>query len=170
MKAYRSYRSTTDNHPDYLFLLIIVLWAIDVLILEYDQRYHILMLYYKEGINYPNGPYVVGNRPELRDAFKAVGLIAINSLTVKQASGAIRDELKDRKILLPAFDQPIKTMVEMFQRALKPIEKHLFSDAGIWLQNVTPETMNRFNLRQNRSSLTPGDGIFDWPIDPGIQD
>jgi hypothetical protein len=109
--------------------------------------YHILMLYHKEGINYRKDPYVIDGRPELRDAFKAVGLIAINALNIKQAYGAIRDELEGKKIPLPALDQPIKTMVEMFKQAHKPIEKHLFSDAGIWLQNLDSHIMNAILMR-----------------------
>ena len=33
-------------------------------------------------------------------------------------------------------------MVEMFKKAHKPIEKYLFSDAGIWLQNLDSQIMN----------------------------
>jgi len=109
--------------------------------------YHILMLYHREGINYPKDPYVVDNRPDLRDAFKVVGLIAINALTVESSYGAIGEELKDKKIPLPAFDQPIKTMVKMFREAHKPIEKYLFSDAGIWLQNLDSHIMNAILMR-----------------------
>ena len=90
---------------------------------------HIRMLYHREGIDYQQDPYVVPGGPEMRREFKAVGLIAINAINVKGAYGAIRDELADRKIPLPAFDQPLKTMVEMFRSAHKPIEKYLFSDA-----------------------------------------
>jgi len=92
-------------------------------------------------------PYVVPGGPELRDAFKVVGLIAINAKNEKKAIRAIKQELENRKIPLPAFDQPIKTMVEMFRSAHKPIEKYLFSDAGIWLQNLDGHIMNSILMR-----------------------
>ena len=91
--------------------------------------------------------YVIKEMPELRDVFKAVGLIAINAPTVETAYGAIRQELEDRKIPLPAFDQPIKTMVKMFKQAHKPIEKYLFSDAGILLQNLDSQIINSILIR-----------------------
>ena len=109
--------------------------------------YHILMLYHKEGIDYQKDPYVVPGGPELRDAFKVVGLVAINALTVEKSYGAIREKLEAKKIPLPAFDQPIKTMVKMFKKAHKPIEKYLCSDAGIWLQNLDSHIMNAILMR-----------------------
>jgi len=109
--------------------------------LDYSA-YHILMLYHTEGMNYPKDPYAVCGGKELRDVFKTVGLVAINAANDQEAYGAIREELYNRKIPLPTFDQPLKTLVEMFKQAHKPIEKYLFTDAGIWLQNLDSHIMN----------------------------
>jgi len=108
---------------------------------------HIRMLYHREGIDYQQDPYVVPGGPELRKVFKAVGLIAINVKSVKKAYGAIRQELKDRNIPLPNYERPLITLVEMFKKAHKPIEKYLFSDAGIWLQNLDSRIMNSILMR-----------------------
>jgi hypothetical protein len=108
---------------------------------------HIRMLYHKEGIDYQQDPYVVPGGPELRKIFKAVGLIAINAKTEKKAIGAIKQELKDRNIPLPNYERPLITLVEMFKKAHKPIEKYLFSDAGIWLQNLDSRIMNSILMR-----------------------
>jgi hypothetical protein len=108
---------------------------------------HIRMLYHREGIDYQQDPYVVPGGPELRKVFKAVGLIAINAVNVKKAYGAIRQELNDRNIPLPNFERPLITLVDMFKKAHKPIEKYLFSDAGIWLQNLDSRIMNSILMR-----------------------
>ncbi len=89
--------------------------------LDYSA-YHIMMLYHTEGIDYQEDPYVVCGGPELRDVFKAVGLIAINVKTIRSAYGAIKDKLADKKIPLPAFDEPFKTLVEMSGRLINPLK------------------------------------------------
>jgi hypothetical protein len=117
-------------------------------IIELDfSALHIRMLYHREGIAYQQDPYVVPGGPELRKVFKAVGLIAINAVNVKKAYGAIRQELNDRNIPLPNFERPLITLVDMFKKAHKPIEKYLFSDAGIWLQNLDSRIMNSILMR-----------------------
>lgn len=125
--------------------------------------YHILMLYHKEGINYQKDPYLVCGGPELRGVFKAVGLIAINATSEQKAYGAIREELEARKIPLPAFDRPLKTLVEMFRQAHKPIEKYLFSDAGIWLQNFDSHVMNAILMRLMEQGIL-GLSVYDSVI------
>ncbi len=105
------------------------------------------MLYHTEGIDYPKDPYVVCGGPELRDVFKAVGLVAINAKTVQSAYGGIRDELQKRNIPMPKFTNPLKTLVEMFRKPHWRIEKYLFSDAGIWLQNLDSQIMNSILMR-----------------------
>jgi hypothetical protein len=108
---------------------------------------HILMLYHHEGIDYQEDPYVVPGGPEMRKVFKAVGLVAINAETPKEAYGAIRDELMARDIPLPQMKRPLVSLVEMFRNAHAPIAKHLFSDAGIWLQNLDSHIMNGILMR-----------------------
>jgi hypothetical protein len=82
-----------------------------------------------------------------------VGLIAINVKSVKKAYGPIRQELKDRNIPLPNYERPLITSVEMFKKAHKPIEKYLFSDAGIWLQNLDSRIMNSILMRLKDSGI-----------------
>ena len=49
------------------------------------SAYHIRMLYHMEGIDYKEDPYLVCGGKDLRDTFKAVGLIAINAENVRSA-------------------------------------------------------------------------------------
>jgi hypothetical protein len=111
------------------------------------SAYHIRMLYHREGIDYQDDPYVVPAGPEMRDTFKAVGLIAINAASPEKAYGAIRDELAKRGIPLPQRKKPLVWLVETFRAAHPAIEKHLFSDAGIWLQNLDGNIMNAIVMR-----------------------
>lgn len=111
------------------------------------SAYHIHMLYHHEGIDFTEDPYVAPGGPQMRDIFKAVGLVAINARNPKAAYGAIREELIARGISLPQIERPFVSLVEMFRAAHKPIEKHLFSDAGIWLQNLDGQIMNSILMR-----------------------
>jgi hypothetical protein len=111
------------------------------------SAYHIQMLYHQEGIDYAEDPYTKPGGPEMRDIFKAVGLVAINAVSPQSAYGAIRQELDRRGIPLPQMERPLVSLVEMFRTAHKPIERHLFSDAGIWLQNLDSHIMNGILMR-----------------------
>jgi hypothetical protein len=111
------------------------------------SAYHILMLYHQEGIDYQDDPYTVCEGTEMRAIYKAVGLIAINAESNKSAYGAIRDELRARGIPAPQRDEPLKTLVRKFREAHKGIEHHLFSDAGIELQNIDSKIMNAILVR-----------------------
>jgi hypothetical protein len=111
------------------------------------SAYHIIMLYHHEGIDYPDDPYVAPGGKEMREVFKTVGLLGINAVSPKSAYGAIREELEERGIPLPQIKRPLVSLVEMFRAAHKPIEKHLFSDAGIWLQNLDSQIMNAILMR-----------------------
>jgi hypothetical protein len=111
------------------------------------SAYHILMLYHREGIDYPNDPYTVCEGPERRQIYKAVGLIAINAESNKSAYGAIRDELRDRGIPAPRRDEPFKTLIRKFREAHRGIEQHLFSDIGVTLQNIDSKIMNAILVR-----------------------
>jgi hypothetical protein len=111
------------------------------------SAYHILMLYHHEGIDYQGDPYVAPGGKEMREVFKTVGLVGINAVSPKSAYGAIREELEERGIPLPQMERPLVSLVEMFRAAHKPIERHLFSDAGIWLQNLDSHIMNAILMR-----------------------
>ena len=111
------------------------------------SAFHILMLYHREGIDYPNDPYTVCEGPERRQIYKAVGLIAINAESNNSAYGAIRDELRDRGIPAPRRDEPLKTLVRKFREAHSGIEQHLFSDIGVTLQNIDSKIMNAILVR-----------------------
>jgi hypothetical protein len=116
--------------------------------LELDfSAYHIRMLYHHEGIDYAEDPYTKPGGREMRDIFKAVGLVAINAVSPQSAYGAIRQKLNSRGIPLPQMERPLVSLVEMFRAAHKPIERHLFSDAGIWLQNIDSHIMNGILMR-----------------------
>jgi hypothetical protein len=111
------------------------------------SAYHILMLYHYEGIDYQGDLYVAPGGKEMREVFKTVGLVGINAVSPKSAYGAIRKELEERGIPLPQMERPLVSLVQMFSAAHKPIEKHLFSDAGIWLQNLDSRIMNAILMR-----------------------
>jgi len=110
------------------------------------SAYHILMLYHREGIDYPDDPYWVCEGPEMRATYKAVGLIAINA-NERSACGAIFDELKSRGIPLPQRKDPLVSLVRRFREAHRDIERHLFSDVGIELQNIDAKVMNAILVR-----------------------
>ncbi len=130
--------------------------------LDYSA-YHIMMLYHTEGINYQEDPYVACGGPELRDVFKAVGLIAINAKTIQSAYGGIRDELRNRNIPMPKFTNPLKTLVEMFRKPHWRIEKYLFSDAGVWLQNLDSHIMNAILMKLMEQGIL-GLSVYDSVI------
>jgi hypothetical protein len=110
------------------------------------SAFHIRMLYHQEGIDYTDDPYLECEGPEMRDIYKAVGLIAINA-TEKGACGAIRDELKDRGLEPPAREKPYASLVSGFKEAHPAIAHHLFSDVGITLQNIDSMIMNTILVR-----------------------
>jgi hypothetical protein len=110
------------------------------------SAYHILMLYNQEGIDYQDDPYSVCEGPEMRDIYKAVGLIAINAKK-HQAYLAIRDELEDRGIPMPARKKPLVSLVKTFRDAHRDIEQYLFSDIGVTLQNTDGHIMNAILMR-----------------------
>lgn len=109
--------------------------------LDYSA-FHILMLYHMEGIDYQHDPYVVCEGAELRAIYKAVGLVAINAKDERSAYGAIRNELRDRGLPLPAREKPLVSLVNTFREAHGPIAKYLFSDIGLTLQNKDSDIMN----------------------------
>jgi hypothetical protein len=106
------------------------------------SAYHIRMLYHREGIDYTEDPYLVCGGPEMRDIYKAVGLISINAENDQSAYGAIKDELKDRGLPLPASKKPLVALINTFRDAHKPIAKYLFSGIGLTLQNIDGNIMN----------------------------
>ena len=111
------------------------------------SAYHIRMLYHMEGTDYPDDPYSVCEGPEMRDTYKAVGLVAINAESDIIAYGAIRKELKKRGIPLPQRKEPLKSLVKGFREAHKPIEHYLFSGIGLSLQNSDSMIMNAILVR-----------------------
>ncbi|MBI9081851.1 MAG: hypothetical protein JEY79_19180 [Pseudodesulfovibrio sp.] len=117
------------------------------------SAFHILMLYHREGIEYQGDPYTACEGPELRQIYKAVGLIAINAESERKARGAIQSELRDRGLRAPRRHEPIKTLVMKFREAHPAIAHHLFSDVGVTLQNIDSEIMN---------------AILVWLMDKGI--
>jgi len=129
------------------------------------SAYHILMLYHREGIDYPNDPYTVCEGSEMRDIYKAVGLISINAESNIKAYGAIRDELRDRGLPAPQRDEPLKTLVRMFGEAHRDIEQHLFSGIGRTLQNIDGNIMNAILVRLMDHGIL-GLSVYDSVIVP----
>jgi hypothetical protein len=111
------------------------------------SAYHILMLYHMEGIDYQDDPYEVCEGPEMRATYKAVALVSINAKDDRSAYGAIREELEDRGIPLPAREKPLVSLVNTFRDAHKPIAKYLFSDIGLKLQKEDSDIMNSILMR-----------------------
>jgi hypothetical protein len=109
--------------------------------LDYSA-FHILMLYHLEGIDYQNDPYEVCEGTDMRAIYKAVGLVAINAKDERSAYGAIRNELRDRGLPLPAREKPLVGLVNTFREAHGPIARYLFSDIGLTLQNKDSDIMN----------------------------
>lgn len=111
------------------------------------SAFHIRMLYHKEGIEYKEDPYVVCGGSELRDTFKAVALIAINTKNERAAYVVIRKDLEAKGIPLPKVVKPLVWLVKTFREAHKPISKYLFSNIGIDLMNTDSKIMNNILMR-----------------------
>ncbi len=110
------------------------------------SAFHIRMLYHWEKIDYTKDPYLECEGPEMRDIYKAVGLIAINA-TKTGACFAIRDELKDRGLKPPAREKPYASLVSRFRETHPDIEHHLFTKIGRELQNIDSMIMNAILVR-----------------------
>lgn len=110
------------------------------------SAFHIRMLYHQEGSDYTKDPYLECEGPEMRDIYKAVGLIAINT-TEKKASGAIRKELDKRELEPLKRDKPYASLVSCFRETHPDIEHHLFSGIGRTLQNIDSKIMNAILVR-----------------------
>jgi len=145
-KGGRAYGALHQNMPKHLRPLMQINGEKTV---EIDfSGYHILMLYHMEGINYQEDPYrVCGGDENLREAYKIVGLVAINAGDEKEAVGAIRDKLKKNGIPLPEVKNPVKSLIRAFKDAHKPIQKYLLSDVGVMLQNTDSHIMNTILMR-----------------------
>ena len=105
-----------------------------------------MMSYHREGIDYTDDPYLVCEGLEMREIYKSVGLISINAKK-NEACGAIRDELKNRKLVAPQRHEPFKTLVRKFRDTHKHIEQYLFSGIGLTLQNIDSYIMNAILMR-----------------------
>lgn len=136
----RAYGALHQRIPKYLRPLIQINGQPTI---ELDfSAYHILMLYHMEGIDYQDDPYTVCEGPEMRATYKTVALVSINAKDNRSAYGAIREELEDRAIPLPAGEKPLVRLVNTFRDAHKPIAKYLFSDIGLKLQKKDSDIMN----------------------------
>jgi hypothetical protein len=141
----RAYGALHQRIPKYLRPLIQINGQPTI---ELDfSAYHILMLYHMEGIDYQDDPYTVCEGPEMRATYKAVALVSINAKDDRSAYGAIREELKDSGIPLPACGKPLVRLVNTFREAHKPIAKYLFSDVGLELQKKDSDIMNSILMR-----------------------
>lgn len=129
------------------------------------SAYHIRMLYHREGIDYRDDPYLVCEGEPMRKIYKAVGLVAINAECQRTAYGAIRDELSQQGLPLPARKKPLKSLVERFRDAHRPISKYLFSDVGISLQNIDSNIMNAILVRLMDQGVL-GLSVYDSVIVP----
>jgi hypothetical protein len=145
-KGGRAYGALHQNMPKHLRPLMYINGERTT---EIDfSGYHILMLYHMEGIDYQEDPYrVCGGDENLREAYKIVGLVAINAGDEKEAADAIRDELEKKGIPLPEVKNPVKSLVRAFKNAHEPIQKYLLSDVGVMLQNTDSHIMNTILMR-----------------------
>ena len=122
---------------------------------------HIRMLYHREGLPYDGDPYLKlcdGNK-ELRDQYKLIQLIAINTNSEKQTCKAVRQEIRDRMkeqyFIDPDYsknwdlsDKFILEQLERFKEVHKSIAGYLNQGIGLELQNtdarITEGILNRF--------------------------
>ena len=116
--------------------------------LDYSA-YHIRMLYHQKGIDYRDDPYEVCEGTDMRDTYKAVGLIAINGdeQEPRKVYGAIRDELKNRGKPLPAGEKPLVRLVNRFRDVHPLIAEYLYKDMGVHLMNKDSKIMNTILMK-----------------------
>ncbi len=141
-RAYGAYHQSMLRKPMRKNILIDGQQTVEI---DYSA-FHIRMLYHWERIDYTKDPYLECEGPEMRDIYKAVGLIAINT-TAKKASGAIRKELDKRGLEPPKRDKPYASLVSRFRETHPDIEHHLFSGIGRTLQNIDSMIMNAILVR-----------------------
>lgn len=116
--------------------------------LDYSA-YHIRMLYHQKRDDYRDDPYVICEGPDMRDTYKAVGLIAINGDEKKpgEVIHAIRDELIKREIPIPARKNPIKGLIKRFKESHPKIADCLYDDRGVHLMNIDSRIMNAILMK-----------------------
>jgi hypothetical protein len=116
--------------------------------LDYSA-YHIRMLYHQKDIDYRDDPYVVCEGPDMRDTYKAVGLIAINGDERKpqEVIYAIREELIKRDISIPKSDEDITRLIKRFKESHPKIADCLYNDRGIHLMNIDSRIMNNILMK-----------------------
>jgi hypothetical protein len=130
--------------------------------LDYSA-YHVLMLYHRKGLDYPDDPYTVCGGADMRRAFKNTGLIAINAPSINKACKAIRKKLAEEKIPLPPVKRPLIYLIETFKATHQPIADSICSDVGIELQNIDSHIMNSILMRLMDMGIL-GLSVFDSVI------
>lgn len=144
-KGGRAYGALHQNLPRHMRRFIMIN---DQPTVEVDySAYHILMLYHEQGIDYQEDPYEVCEGPEMRDIYKVVGLVAINAPNELKACGGLWDQLKKKKIPLPPYKQPLKTLIKNFKESHPRISQYLYSNVGLELQNRDSQIMNGILVR-----------------------
>lgn len=82
-------------------------------------------------------PYDIDiNNPSLKEVYKDVALVSINSMGDKVIKG-IRNclvKLKKKKLLTDLKDKTIQTLIDNFKRRHKRIKNHFYSGIGVTLQ------------------------------------
>lgn len=130
--------------------------------LDYNAM-HPRMLYHMEGIDYREDPYTIGRNcsDDIRNIYKLVGMICINSEDEKAAIDGIQETLLKAdltKYLPDNTDDTRKKLIKSFARHNKPIEKYFFSGIGLELQ------MKDSDIAHSILRYFAGKGILVLPV------
>lgn len=125
--------------------------------LDYNAM-HPRMLYHRKGIDYRDDPYMIGRNCDdnLRNIYKLVGMICINSVNEPTAIDGIQKTLQDAglvKYLPDNTDNTRRKLINAFKRHNKQIEEFFFTGAGIELQRLDSDIAHAVLLHFARKGI-----------------
>ncbi|MBK6507298.1 MAG: hypothetical protein IPG02_16990 [Ignavibacteria bacterium] len=109
--------------------------------------YQLRMLYHKVGIDYRRDAYAVaaGYRPEHRDIYKSIVLIALNAENEFNCLAGIRNDLWEKgldNLIGGTDDVRIKPLLTNLINAHAPISEYMYSGIGLELQRTDSDIAN----------------------------
>lgn len=134
---------------------------------------HPRILYWREGIEPPEDPYIVEPYGEpYREVFKKMLNTGINAATSTDAKGAVRDAIRKDGDLFRVFhrcmyNEWLNPAWDAMCRAHKPIAAHIGSGAGRELQRIESDVAEHVMLKLKRQGI-PVLGIHDSFVVPNV--
>ena len=133
----------------------------DTVELDYSGH-HIRMLYHKEGLNFEDEPYVY-NKSDVKNSnnrliYKTIAMVAINARTREKAIFGTRNKLREDKESkkyngrIPSIAE-LENYYDEFKRYHNKIAKYIGADAGIWLQKLDSDIINKVLIELSKDNI-----------------